>query len=285
MHEFIRSDEDIRRVDGRAYTPTSRDDAQEARNRLFSDLLELPGKAAFDVLMEIAREHRDGEREVWMRTHPVKRAELDAEGEPWDIPGFIEFAEHMECTPRTHQQLYDLACFRLQDLKAGLEDGDTSPAEVVIKTKDETVLRNYFANWLLERSRNNYSVPQEEEMPDAKRTDIRVHGAGIPGPVPIELKIADNWSGPKLFERLENQLCKDYLRDTNSSNGIFFLVYRGNKKTWRHPDSSNNLNFERLVEALQEYAAILVERLSNVENLKVIGIDLTKRGAGKKGKG
>lgn len=285
MHEYIRRDEDIERAGRGAYTPTSRDDAQDARNSVFSDLLDLPGKAAFDALMEIARRYHDGGAEVWVRTHAIKRAELDAEGEPWDSPTFVEFDKNMECHPKTHRQLYDLACFRLQDLKAGLEDGDTSPAEVVIKTDEETVLRNYFANWLLEHSKNNYSVPQEEEMPDAKRTDIRVHGAGIDGPVPIELKIADKWTGPKLFERLENQLCGDYLRDANSSNGVFFLVYRGGKMTWEHPDDGRKLSFEQLVEALQEYAVVLVERLSNVENLKVIGIDLTKRGTGKKKKG
>lgn len=282
MHEYISRDEDIERAGGGVYTPTARDDAQDARNRVFSDLLDLPGKDAFDALMEIARRFQNGDAEVWMRTHAVKRAELDAEGEPWDSPTFVEFADTMECRPKTHRQLYDLACFRLQDLKASLEDGDTSTAEVVIKTHEETVLRNYFADWLLQRSNNNYSVPQEEELPDAKRTDIRVHGAGILGPVPIELKIADKWTGSQLFERFENQLCGDYLRDADSSNGVFFLVYRGEKKTWQHPTDRRKLKFEELIDVLQEHAAVLVERLSNVANLKVIGIDLTKRGFGKK---
>ena len=68
-----------------------------------------------------------------------------------------------------------------------------------------------------EHARGRYDVPQEEELADAKRPDIRVHCSSFDAPVPIELKIADNWGGPSLFERLQNQLCGDYLRDSRES--------------------------------------------------------------------
>ena len=55
-------------------------------------------------------------------------------------------------------------------------------------------------------------MPQEEELADAKRPDLRFLGIAFDAPVPVELKLADNWSGPKLFERLEAQLCGDYPR-------------------------------------------------------------------------
>jgi hypothetical protein len=67
----------------------------------------------------------------------------------------------------------------------------------------------YIGNWLRQHARGRYSVPQEEEFADATRPDMRFHGAGFDAPVPMELKLADNWSGPHLFERLENQLCGD----------------------------------------------------------------------------
>jgi hypothetical protein len=56
-----------------------------------------------------------------------------------------------------------------------------------------------------------------------KKTDLRFHGAVFDGPVRAELKLADKWTGPHLFERLEVQLCGDYLRDKRSSRGIFLL--------------------------------------------------------------
>lgn len=233
--------------------------------------------------MEVARTIGRGESEVWMRSYAIKRAELDAEGKPWDVARFVEFSEHLECQPTTHRQLFDLAVSRLLDLKHDYEDSDTSPAAVVIKTKDEVELRNYIANELRKNSNGRYSVPQEEELPDTKRTDIRFHAPEIVGAVPVELKIADNnWGGPKLFERLENQLCGDYLRDKHSSNGIYLLVYRGEQETWQHPDTGKPLTFVELVEELRKRARELIERLSGVENIAVIGIDLTKRGVGNK---
>ncbi len=121
-------------------------------------------------------------------------------------------------------------------------------------------------------------MPQEEELADAKRPDIRVHGSGFKGPVPIELKIADkNWSGTKLFERLENQLCGDYLRDNHSSCGVYLLLYRGTKKHWEHPVTSERLDFLALISALQSHVDQYIQDLSRIEEVKVIGIDLTVR--------
>ncbi|MEE9428005.1 MAG: hypothetical protein V3V25_07635 [Paracoccaceae bacterium] len=284
MHKYIRPEEDIDRSNNGVYSPNSRDDAQDARSSLFSQLTEIPGKEAFESLMEISREHKKTGNDVWMRNHAINRAELDAEGAPWNLGEFRDFAENLERTPKTHRQLFDLTVFRLEDLKTEWEDGDTSIAGVVIKTKEETELRNFIANVLKQQSNSRYMVGQEEEKPDAKRTDIRLHGAaGIDGPVPIELKIADNgWSGSKLYERLENQLCGDYLRDQHSNCGVFLLVSRGTQKHWVHPSTGNNLSFEELVDALQKKAAKLIEELSGIENIRVIGIDLTKRGAGTK---
>jgi hypothetical protein len=122
-------------------------------------------------------------------------------------------------------------------------------------------------------------IPQEDELADAKRPDLRFYGAGIPGPVPAELKLADaGWSGPALFERLESQLAGDYLRDINSSRGIFILVLRGDKKpSWQHPQTGQSLDFSQLVPALQAHWAKISPRYPKVEDITVIGIDLTKR--------
>src|SRR5690606_21922444 len=121
-----------------------------------------------------------------------------------------------------------------------------------------------------------YSIPQEEEFADAKRPDLRFHGTGFDGPVPVELKLADNWSGPDLFERLETQLCGDYLRDDRSNRGQFVLVYRGEKTGWDTPDR-DRINFGGLVEALEEHWLTISAKFPGVQEIKVVGIDLTKR--------
>lgn len=77
-----------------------------------------------------------------------------------------------------------------------------------------------------------------------KRPDARIHTTGVEGPVPIELKIADKWTGAELLERLENQLCGDYLRDDRCSCGINLLINRGEEHTqWMHPKTGARLDF------------------------------------------
>ena len=141
---------------------------------------------------------------------------------------------------------------------------------------DEIQMRKYIGDWLRDSSLGRYSIPQEEEFADAKRPDLRFHGTGFDGPVPVELKLADNWSGPDLFERLETQLCGDYLRDDRSNRGLFVLVYRGEKTGWDIPDR-NRLNFAGLVAALHEHWLAISAKFPGVEEIKVVGIDLTKR--------
>ena len=119
-------------------------------------------------------------------------------------------------------------------------------------------------------------------MPNKQRTDIRFMRAGIQGMVPVELKIADNkWSGPQLFEKLRDQLCGDYLRDEGNKNGVFLLVSRGKQQHWQTP-TGERVDYEELVKALQKYGLELLSTDSDfkpaaIENIQVVGIDLTKR--------
>ena len=93
----------------------------------------------------------------------------------------------------------------------------------------------------------------------------------------MELKLADNWSGPTLFERLENQLCGDYLRDERSNRGIYLLVYRGEQTSWKIPNGKKSVNFCELLKALENRWKEISQNYPKIEEIEVIGIDLTKR--------
>ncbi len=278
MHSHIRSAEDINRAGTGAYSPGLRNDAQDARNRLFQLLRDIPGKPAYLAMMDLAQHHPDEKLRQWYAMHARRRAEADSEAESWQPGDIVCFAEEAERAPQNHRELFDLTVLRLLDLKADLEDGDTSLSGILISVSDEKKHRNVIGGWLRDRSFGRYSVPQEEELADAKRPDIRIHGVGFDGPVPIELKIVDNsWSGTKLIERLQNQLCGQYLRDTRSNCGIFMLVYRGEKKNWRHPKSGKNINFCGLVQLLEDEAEEITATDKKVESIRIVNIDLTKR--------
>lgn len=183
----------------------------------------------------------------------------------------------MESTPSTHRELWYLAIDRLTDLKHDLEDSDASYAEILLLTNQETSIRKYIGSWCSDRAASRYVVPQEEQLADDKRPDYRFQNSQFYAPVPVELKLSQNWSGSEHFERLENQICGDYLRDINSSCGIFLLVNHGGQSTWETPNKGR-VNFDDLVIALQEHWLTIAPRFPDVEDIKVIGIDLTKRG-------
>lgn len=276
-HEHIRVQDDIDRAGGGVYSPGLRDDAQDAREHLLALLRGLPGKDAFVALSEAAREHPSQQHRLYIESMAKAKAEFDATGAPWSESQVREFNDEQERLPRNHRELFDLATLRLLDLKKDLEHGDSSDAPMMARVALEVDVRTYIGNWLRNLARGRYGVPQEEELADAKRADLRFHGIAFDAPVPVELKLADNWTGPQLFERLETQLCGDYLRDRRSACGIFLLVYRGKQKSWRLPDAAGVVDFNGLVQALHERWVVLSPSLPNVDDIFVVGIDLAKR--------
>jgi hypothetical protein len=205
-----------------------------------------------------------------------RRAAEDAEQDAWAASDVSNFAKEAEKDPRSARDLFDLACSRLDDLKLDLEEGDASEAAILRRVDQETELRNWFANRLRQASRGRYSVPPEEELADAKRPDLRLHASPIDAPVAIELKIADKWSYSQLVDRLQNQLVGQYLRDARSRFGIFLLVWRGPER-WRTPDTGSILSFSQLAERLQVEARAILQERHDLEEIKVVGIDLTRR--------
>jgi hypothetical protein len=277
MHTYIRRNEDIDRSGGGAYSPGLRDNAQDARNALFEQLNRIPGKEAYVALDEISKAHPDEAARPWFILHAKRKAERDADMQPWSPSQVREFHDYLDRTPTNHRDLANLAVLRLLDLKYDLEDADSSIAEILLKVDQETIMRNYLSHELREKAFGRYTIAQEEELADSKRPDLRFHGVAFDAPVPVELKLADKWTGPELIERLENQLSGDYLRDKRSAQGIFVLVYLGRKQGWEVPGSANRVGFYGLIEVLQRHWASIADKYPAVDAVTVIGIDLTRR--------
>ena len=191
MHTYIREDEDINRAGGVAYSPGLRDKAQDARNALFNQLAQIPGKEAFVALDEIAKQHPKAQLRPWLASYAKTKAEEDADLTAWSPEQVREFHEHLDRTPSNHRELADLAILRLLDLKDDLENGDESVAKILLLVKEEPEMRNFLAHQLREKALGRYTITQEEELADDKRPDLRFHGAGFDAPVPAELKLAE----------------------------------------------------------------------------------------------
>jgi hypothetical protein len=274
-HQHVRIQDDLHHEG--TYSPGLRDGAQDARSALFAFLRKTPGKEAFLALSEIAWSHPDESHRPWMMFWAKRKATEDADLAPWSPSQVREFNDYAERTPRTHRELWELAVSRLYDLKHDLENGDSSIASILIKSARETEYRNFIGDWCRERSAGRYSIVQEEELADARRPDLRFALSTLDAPVPVEIKIADKWSGPELHERLEVQLCGDYLRDVRSSRGIFLLIYRGNQSSWVLPNGSRATSFQALVDALKNHWSSISTRYPGIDDIDVIGLDLTVR--------
>lgn len=272
IYKMVRIENDHIHED--VFTPDARDDAEGMRGYLLNKVCEMPGRAAFETLLEFSKTLPHKLSRERMQILALRRAAADAESVPWNPADIANFALDGEKRPTTARDLFALACDRLDDIKYDLEDGDASISKILQRVDQETELRVWFSDKLRDMARGKYSIAPEEELADAKRPDIRVHVPEIDAPCVIELKISDNWSYQEHIERLHNQLVGQYLRDVRSSFGVFLLVRRY-KQHWR---SGGMLTFGELTNHVQEEADRIIKERPDLDAIKVVGIDLMRRG-------
>ena len=278
MHKHIRSEEDIDRAGGGVYTPELRDNAQNARNALFRFLSEIPGKEAYVAIKELIEEHPDPDTRPWMARHAFERAEQDSELEQWTAEQVHQFGSRLTLTPSTHRQLFDLTIERLTDLRNWIEQGVDSPFRTWKRAKSESELRILVSGWLKDHWGNRFTVAQEPELANSQRMDIWLQNENVRSPVPIELKVLNsNWSGPKLCERLRNQLAGDYLRHEKEGRGVMLLAWLGSAGRRRWRINGALVEVSGLRKALTNYWAGISNDFPNVAAIEVIVIDMTIR--------
>jgi len=91
MHRFIRAEDDIERAGTGVYSPTLRDNAQDARNKLFNLLAEMPGEETYLALKQLAKEHPEEKYRLWMADRARQRAISDAEEPLWNVDQIPRF--------------------------------------------------------------------------------------------------------------------------------------------------------------------------------------------------
>lgn len=93
MHRYIRVAEDIDRIGKGVYSPTPRDNAQDARNTLFNMLVEVPGPEAYAAMKALERDHPEPEYRSWMAVRARQRATQDADEPLWSTEQVSAFAK------------------------------------------------------------------------------------------------------------------------------------------------------------------------------------------------
>ena len=91
MHRYIRTAEDIDRIGKGAYSPTLRDNAQDARSTLFNMLFEVPGEESYVAMKELEAEHPDPTYRRWIAVKAHQRATQDADEPHWSTEQVRDF--------------------------------------------------------------------------------------------------------------------------------------------------------------------------------------------------
>ena len=92
MHRFIRVAEDVERAGKEVYSPTLRDNAQDARNTLFNMLVDVPGPEAYAAIKALEAEHPEPGYRRWMAVRARERATMDADEPAWTAEQVRAFA-------------------------------------------------------------------------------------------------------------------------------------------------------------------------------------------------
>ena len=180
MHHHIRAAEDIDRTGGGVFSPGLRDEAQEARERLFNLLSEISGKEAYIALTELIEEHPHPRFRAWMARRARECAEQEGDLEAWSSKQVGEFNVNLTRTPETQRQLFDWIVARVKDLKNWLERGNDSPYRTWQRADDEREVRTLVAGWLKLNWGYPYTVAQEPELANRQRIDIWLENESDP---------------------------------------------------------------------------------------------------------
>lgn len=84
MHRYIKASDDLNRANGGVYSPTLRDNAQDARNNLFNLLSAEPGADTYAAIKALEKDHPEPSYRQWMAKRARERAIADADEPLWD---------------------------------------------------------------------------------------------------------------------------------------------------------------------------------------------------------
>lgn len=99
MHRLIPVSDDIDRAGGGVYSPTTRDDAQEARERLFALLDQTLGPLSYAMICQLAVDHPVPHYRDYMKARAYEHAVQDGDLAAWKVAEVADFANRLAALP------------------------------------------------------------------------------------------------------------------------------------------------------------------------------------------
>jgi len=250
-----------------------RDQSGRMSAYLLQKLAADPRPEALAVLKELHGSPDLQPERDWIGRLLTQRLLTDAETEALTPKEVADFASDIPQAPRNAGELYDRALDALDHIKYMVELSDDSWRHEVNPTWHETDLRGWLAGKFRQVGAGRYITTEEPEDAAGNRADIRILNASVPQNTTIELKWAGRWSYVQHLERLENQLCVQYLHG-ESRHGIYLLVDHGDTPTsWGQTETGQNRTLDDLRATLEMHAAAMLAKYPGIRGLKVVSIN------------
>jgi len=271
VYEAIREADDVGFRSGQARFIGPRDNAQSFRDRLFNDLAAIGTPEAFMALERLAVDPRmNRHRDILLR-HVRHSPQRSLQALPMTPVESMNWSRTHAAPVRSADDLHRVALDRLDDVREHVERGESS-SRALFEQADEKKFQPWFMEQLELRNRYGYTVHREEEADRKKMPDIRLAHSACPNhPTSIEIKVAENWTGPDLRKALFEQLVRRYMRASKSRHGILLLCSRGNTKKWKL--GGKRLSFSETLKFLQLEADALLAEQDDIDALTVVDID------------
>lgn len=246
--------------------------AEDVRDRFLHELLNQEGAAAREAKLELLADPAF----VDARERVKEIAALEAEGGALSIKAIQQIEASGNFAPLTREQMFMLLDDRLEDLRSMLLE-DTSPRRAWSVVEDENTLRQVIARELNHAAKGAYTVDQESVTADGKETDIRLRSTASEQQAVIELKVGDKpRSANDLLIALNDQLLDKYMAAEQVRSGCLLITLAG-KRTWKHPETNKDMDFEGLVAFLENAAQQINDANSGEVQVMVRGLDLRPR--------
>lgn len=276
IYKWVRIEEDEKHEPGIAYSIGRRDNAERFRGAAIEAFAASGDLAVPGVLESFTRNPDFAPISSYLGNLIARSCGTAAEGEPWIASDIPRFAREHTILPRTESDLFQITCSLLGELKHTVEHGENSPRKDALGDQSEDHLRSWFARQLEVLGKGRFAIPQEWQIADRTRPDLRITVPGMQ-PVSLEVKLLDkeHWTLAALLEGLESQLVGAYLRDHRARYGIYLLGLFDRKRRWRDTNGAL-IDADRVVTILRERARTLVEERSDVLGVEVVMIDFSE---------
>nr|WP_314571894.1 hypothetical protein [uncultured Pseudomonas sp.] len=272
-YQHVRPSDDLHREG--SFTPTTRDDAEQARNTLLSAVLALTGPEAWAAKMELVVDPLFAHFRDRLALLAKQKAaeEMDKSEMTEDEISLLD--DIGEAPPMTRDEMFGLMQDRLDDVDDLLLQ-DVSPRETWAHIKSEKLMRREIARRLRETANKLYTVDQEAVTADEKETDVRMRSTSGQQAT-IELKVGENgWSGAMLKRTLRDQLLTKYMAADSCKTGCLMVTVASSRQ-WEHPDTGARIDLGQLRTMLEDEADQIMKEVGHEVRILVKVLDLRPR--------